>query len=99
MRRPRLQPKLFRVPRHLHIRQPANGYPPHGRLPFTPGRLLAYGEDWERDRPVLFCEGEVIQPRYGSEALRLHRWIEAPFGACELSISVTAENLTAEACP
>ena len=40
-----------------HIRQPKDGQPLHGRLPFTPARLTAYGEDWEREEPVLFCRG------------------------------------------
>ena len=63
-----------------HIRQPVSGHPLHGRLPFTPVRLLAYGEDWERAEPVLFCEGEATQARLHGEALRLHRRIEAPIG-------------------
>ena len=41
-----------------HIGFPEGGQPLHGRLPFTPARLLSYGEDWERDEPILFCEGE-----------------------------------------
>jgi hypothetical protein len=53
-----------------HIRQPRDGQPLHGRLPFTPQRLLGYGEDWERGEPVLFCEGEVVQARLGGEHLR-----------------------------
>lgn len=63
-----------------HIRQPRDGHPLHGRLPFTPARLLAYGEDWERGEPVLFCESEVVQARLGGEHLRLRRRIEAPVG-------------------
>ncbi len=63
-----------------HIRQPQGGQPLHGRLPFTPARLLGYGEDWERGEPVLFCEGEVVQARLGGEHLRLRRRIEAPVG-------------------
>jgi hypothetical protein len=76
-----------------HIRQPANGHPLHGRLPFTPARVLAYGEDWERDEPVLFCEGEVMQFRYGGEALRLRRRIEVPVGGSVLRIRDTVTNL------
>jgi hypothetical protein len=81
-----------------HIRQPSNGQPLHGRLPFTPARLLAYGEDWDRPEPILFCEGEVTQARYGGESLRLKRRIEAPIGGCEIRIEDTVENLGAEVC-
>jgi len=81
-----------------HIRQPARGHPLHGRLPFTPGRLLGYGEDWDRGAPVLFCEGEVVQARLGGEALRLRRRIEAPVGGDEIRIEDEVENLGAETC-
>lgn len=74
-----------------HIRQPANGQPLHGRLPFSPARVAGYGEDWERG--VLYCEGEVTQARHGAEALRLTRRIEAPIGGTSLSIADTVENL------
>lgn len=76
-----------------HIRHPANGQPLHGRLPFTPARVTAYGEDWERDEPVLFCEGEVTQARHGGETLRLRRRIEAPIGGTALTIHDLVENL------
>lgn len=79
------------------IRQPSGGEPLHGRLPFTPARLTAYGEDWERDEPMLFCEGEVVQARYGGEAFRLRRRIEAPVGGNALRIEDMVENLSAEA--
>jgi hypothetical protein len=82
-----------------HIRQPANGHPLHGRLPFTPARLTAYGEDWEGNEPVLFCEGEVVQARIGGEALRLRRRIEAPIGGATIRIRDQVENLGAEPSP
>jgi hypothetical protein len=82
-----------------HIRQPADDHPLHGRLPFTPARLLSYGEDWDAAEPVLFCDGEVIQARYGGEALRLRRRIEAPIGGGEIRIEDTVESLGAERCP
>jgi hypothetical protein len=74
-----------------HIRHPANGQPLHGRLPFTPARVTAYGEDW--DREVLFCEGEVTLARHGAETLRLRRRIEAAVGGTSLTIFDTVENL------
>jgi hypothetical protein len=79
-----------------HVRQPRNGHPLHGRFSFTPGRLLAYGEDWEQATPVLFCEGEVVQARYGGEAMRLRRRIEAPVGGRTIHIVDTVENLNAQ---
>jgi hypothetical protein len=82
-----------------HIRQPIDGHPLHGRLPFTPARVTAYGEDWEREMPVLFCEGEVIQARHGGEAFRLTRRIEAAIGGQALSITDTVENLAAKPWP
>ena len=82
-----------------HIRQPVDGHPLHGRLPFTPARLTAYGEDWDRDVPVLFCEGEVMQFRAGGEALRLRRRIEVPIGGREIRIRDLVENLGAGAIP
>jgi hypothetical protein len=82
-----------------HVRQPTDGHPLHGRLPFTPARLLSYGEDWDGPEPVLFCEGEVFQARYGGEALRLRRRIEAPVGGREIRIADEVENFGAEPCP
>jgi hypothetical protein len=82
-----------------HIRQPIEGHPLHGRLPFTPARVIAHGEDWERDEPVLFCEGEVMQFRFGGEALRLRRRIEVPIGGSEIRIRDMVENLGAGETP
>ena len=72
-----------------HIRQPADGYPMHGSLPFTPATLTASGIDRSRKTPVLFCEGEVVQPGF-----RLKRRIEAPIGGNGLTIADTVENLS-----
>lgn len=82
-----------------HIRQPADGQPLHGRLPFTPARLTAYGEDWDSGEPVLYCQGEVVQSRYGGEALKLKRRIEAPIGGASIRIIDTVENLGAQVVP
>ncbi len=76
-----------------HIRQPRPGHPLHGRLPYTPARLLAYGEDFEAGEPVLFCEGEVDQARHLGETLRLRRRIEAPIGGGRLTIRDRVTNL------
>ncbi len=82
-----------------HIRQPTADHPLHGRLPFTPARVTAYGEDWDREEPVLFCEGEITEARLGGVRLRLHRRIEAPIGGAEIRIEDRVENLSAEPCP
>ena len=78
-----------------HIRQPVDGHPLHGRLPFTAARITGHGSDWQRDTPVLFCEGEMEQMHPGGEHFRLRRRIEAPIGGCHLVISDTVENLAA----
>jgi hypothetical protein len=81
-----------------HLRHPA-GNVLHGHLPLTPARLGAYGEDWDRADPMLFCEGEVTQSRVNGEALRLHRRIEAAIGGTALSIIDRIENLAAAPSP
>jgi hypothetical protein len=76
-----------------HIRQAANGEPQHGRLPFTPATVRAFGESWEGGAPHLYCEGEATQFRYGAEGLRLHRRIEAPIGGASFVIRDSVENI------
>jgi hypothetical protein len=82
-----------------HVRQPRDGRPLHGRLPGTPARLLACGEAWDRDEPVLFAVGEAVQASYGGEALLLHRRIEAPIGGAEVRIFDEVENIGPEPTP
>jgi hypothetical protein len=76
-----------------HVRQPKDGLPLHGHLPLTPARLLAHGEDWDRDEPLLFCEGEITEATHNGPSLRLHRRIEAPVGGNELRILDRVQNL------
>lgn len=71
-----------------HIRQPANGRPLHGTLPFTPASLTASGID--EGRGLLFCEGTVSQPGF-----RLRRRIEAGIGGNSLAIYDEVENTAA----
>lgn len=73
-----------------HIRQPANGRPLHGTLPFTPAALTASGID--EGRGLLFCEGEVRQPGF-----RLRRRIEARIGSNSFSLLDDVENIAPEA--
>jgi hypothetical protein len=65
-----------------HIRQPRDGHPLHGSLPFTPASLTASGSD--------FCEGEMRQPGF-----RLTRRIEAR--ANSLSIVDVVQNVASTA--
>lgn len=78
-----------------HVGAPAAGHPLHGRFPYTPARLLAYGEDWDCERPILFCEGEVDQARHLGEVLRLRRRIEADIGGTALRFRDRVANLGA----
>ena len=79
-----------------HVRQPRDGKPMHGKVPFSPARLLAYGEDWDRPDPVLFCEGEVDQAMHLAEFLRLRRRVEAPIGGSSLRFIDRVTNLGPE---
>jgi hypothetical protein len=63
-----------------HIRQPKDGHPLHGSLPFTPATLTASGPR--------FCEGVVHQPGF-----RLRRRIEAVDDS--FTINDTVQNLAA----
>jgi hypothetical protein len=56
----------------------------HGRIGTIPGRLLAYGERWEGDDCVLFCEGLVQQSTVFGEDLHLIRRIETRVGWNEI---------------
>jgi len=76
-----------------HVRRGENGLPLHGHLPYTPGRLLAYGEAWDAEEPHLFCQGEMTEFRIGGEGLRLVRRIEAPIGGTVLHVLDELENI------
>jgi hypothetical protein len=71
-----------------HIRQPAEGQPLHGRLPYTPARVTLCRE---RDG-VLEVEGEVIEARLGGPVMLLRRRIEAEAGGTVLRIRDEVEN-------
>lgn len=82
-----------------HVRAPDGASPLHGRLPFTPGRLLAYGEEWDAPGPHLFCKGEMVQYRIGGEGLLLTRRITTPIGGTELRVDDVVENIGPEPQP
>jgi Domain of unknown function (DUF4432) len=89
-----------------HIRQPDRGgadhfdlplrkeiaYPMHGRGAFQPARLDGYGERWEGDDCVLWCEGTVGQFQVMGEALEFTRRIEVPLGGTELRVTDKVTN-------
>jgi hypothetical protein len=52
----------------------------HGRVGTIPARLTGYGERWEGDRCILWCEGVIQQATMFGEDLHLHRRIEADVG-------------------
>ena len=64
----------------------------HGRISTIPARLTGYGERWEGDECVLWCEGVVSQGTVFGEDLHLTRRIEATVGGNEIRISDRVEN-------
>ena len=52
----------------------------HGRISTIPARLGGYGERWEGDRCILWCEGTVSQATVFGEDLHLTRRIEIEVG-------------------
>jgi hypothetical protein len=52
----------------------------HGRIAYTPARLVGYGVRWEGERGTLWAEGEVRQAAMFGENLLLRRRIEAEVG-------------------
>ena len=52
----------------------------HGRIGTIPARLTGYGERWDDDRCILWCEGVVQQSAVFGEDLHLIRRIEAEVG-------------------
>jgi len=89
-----------------HVRQPERGpadhfdlplrkeiaYVMHGRGSFQPARLDGYGEAWDGDECVLWCEGTVVQAQVMGECLALRRRIEAQLGGTELRVTDTVTN-------
>ena len=60
-----------------HPPQETIAHPLHGRIPFTPARLLSYGIDWQGDEATLFAEAEIRQAATFGEKLVLLRRVEA----------------------
>jgi hypothetical protein len=60
--------------------------PLHGRVANIPGRLTGYGERWEGDDCILWCEGVMQQAAVFGEDLHLIRRIEAKVGSSEFTL-------------
>ena len=58
----------------------------HGRIGTIPARLTGYGERWEGDDCILWCEGVVQQSAVFGEDLHLIRRIEARVGSDEIHL-------------
>lgn len=56
----------------------------HGRVGTIPARLTGYGERWDGDDCILWCEGVVQQSAVFGEDLHLIRRIEARVGSNEI---------------
>ncbi len=67
-------------------------HPIHGRIATVPARLTGYGERWEGDRCILWCEGLVQQSTVFGEDLHLLRRIEAEVGTDEIRIHDRVTN-------
>lgn len=77
---------------HFGTRRTRVRYPLHGRIHATAARLVGYGERWDGEECVLWCEGEVRQTMLYGEALVLRRRIEVPVGANRIEIRDRVEN-------
>ncbi|MCC7275412.1 MAG: aldose 1-epimerase family protein [Alphaproteobacteria bacterium] len=77
---------------HFGTRRTRVRYPLHGRIHATPARLVGYGERWDGEDCVLWCEGETRQTMLYGETLVLRRRIEVPLGGTGLSIRDRVEN-------
>jgi len=77
----------YNYPRKSTVRQSL-----HGRISGIPARLTGYGETWNGDRCILWCEGVVTQAAVFGEVLHLHRRIEADLGGNEIRLSDRVVN-------
>ena len=65
-------------------------FPLHGRLSGTPGRLLGYGIDWERE--CVYCRGDVRQAHVFGESLTLEREVRIPLGGATIEVEDRVRN-------
>jgi hypothetical protein len=64
----------------------------HGRVSTIPAQLTGYGERWDGEECVLWCEGVVSQAAVFGENLQLVRRIEAKVGSNEIRLSDRVVN-------
>ena len=76
---------------HYPYRKSMN-YPIHGRATSVPARLSGYGESWQGDDCVLWCEGVIQQAAVFAENLHLIRRIEADVGGNAIRITDRVVN-------
>jgi hypothetical protein len=67
-------------------------HPLHGRIGMIPARLTGYGETWDGDDLVLWCEGVITQGAIFAEHLELRRRIEIRAGTDEIRIADRVVN-------
>jgi hypothetical protein len=70
--------------------RPTHDFPLHGRLSATPGRLLGYGVDWERE--CVYCRGDVRQAHVFGESLTLEREIRIALGGTTIELDDIVRN-------
>ena len=58
----------------------------HGRICYTPARIVGYGASWDGDECVLWAEGEVRQAAVFAENLLLRRRIETQVGSSTIVV-------------
>lgn len=64
----------------------------HGRIGTIPGKLHGYGERWEGDDCILWCEGSVMQGTVFGEHLELVRRIEVKAGTNDIKLTDRVVN-------
>jgi hypothetical protein len=64
----------------------------HGRIGTIPGKLNGYGERWEGDDLILWCEGVVSQGTVFGEHLELVRRIEIKAGTNDIKLTDRVSN-------
>jgi hypothetical protein len=74
----------------MHIGQPFDGHPLHGRLAFAPARILTAREDPASG--ALLVEAEIRQFHLNRENLRMVRRIEVAFDGSEIKLTDIVTN-------
>lgn len=75
-----------------HPGRPVVKHAIHGRVANLPARLAGYGERWDGDECILWCEGVVSQATVFGENLELTRRIEVKAGTNEIRLHDVVVN-------